>query len=162
MLTDLEKKVAAAVQADIPLTTRPFRQLAAEIGIDEETFIETLERLCSRGIIRRFGATLRHQKSGFNANAMVAWCVDEDRIDDVGTIMTSFAEVSHCYRRDPGDRWPYNLYTMIHAADKQSCLRTAREMSRKARVDRFTVLFSLKELKKTSMAYFSTNDVEED
>lgn len=154
MLTDLEKKVIASIQGDIPLVSRPYQVLAEEIGIPEETLIETLQDLTERGIIRRFGATLRHQKSGFQANAMTAWQVAEERIEAVGRIMASFREVSHCYRRDPAEGWPYNLYTMIHGRDEQNCRDIARRMSAKAGVDTYTLLFSRRELKKISMTYF--------
>ncbi len=153
-LTDLEKKVIASIQGDIPIVSQPYQALAAEIGISEETFIDTLQRLTERGVIRRFGATLRHQKSGFQANAMTAWQVDEDRIEEVGRIMASFRAVSHCYRRDPADGWPYNLYTMIHGKDEEDCRATARQMSRQAGVETYTLLFSRRELKKISMTYF--------
>ena len=79
----------------------------------------------------------------------------EDRIDEVGKIMASFKEVSHCYRRNPSDEWTYNLYTMIHARDEDACRETARKMSKAASVDTYKLLFSRKELKKTSMKYFS-------
>lgn len=154
MLTDLEKKVIASIQGDIPLVSRPYQVLAEEIGIAEQTLIETLQDLTERGIIRRFGATLRHQKSGFQANAMTAWQVAEERIEAVGRIMASFREVSHCYRRDPAEGWPYNLYTMIHGRDEQNCRDIARRMSAKAGVDTYTLLFSRRELKKISMTYF--------
>ena len=153
-LTELEKKVIASIQGDIPIVSRPYQALAAEIGIAEETLIETLQNLTERGVIRRFGATLRHQKSGFQANAMTAWQVDEDRIEEVGRIMASFRAVSHCYRRDPAEDWPYNLYTMIHGKDEADCRNTARKMSEKAGVTTYTLLFSKRELKKISMTYF--------
>jgi siroheme decarboxylase len=158
MLTDLEKNIASAIGADIPITSRPFLEMAEKLGISEAVFLETLERLSKKGVIRRFGATLRHQQSGFAANAMVAWQVEEDRIDDVGRMMASFDEVSHCYRRNPRDNWPYNLYTMIHARDSASCLAIARKMAQKSGVEAYTPLFSLRELKKTSMEYFSTDN----
>ena len=110
--------------------------------------------LQDRGVIRRFGATLRHQKSGFEANAMTAWIVDEKRIEEVGQIMASHKEVSHCYRRNPTNSWPYNLYTMIHGLDEASCIATAKRMSEKTGVTKFKLLFSRKELKKTSMKYY--------
>ena len=154
MLTDLEKKVIASIQGDIPIVPQPYQALAAEIGISEETFIETLQGLTERGVIRRFGATLRHQKSGFQANAMTAWQVEEDRIEEVGQIMASFRAVSHCYRRDPADGWPYNLYTMIHGKDEADCRATARQMSEQSGVATYTLLFSKQELKKISMTYF--------
>ncbi len=158
MLTDLEKNIVSAIGGDIPITSRPFLQLAEKLGISEAVFLETLENLRKKGVIRRFGATLRHQQSGFAANAMVAWQVEEDRVDDVGRTMASFEEVSHCYRRNPRDNWPYNLYTMIHAINSASCLAIARKMAQKAGVQAYTPLFSLRELKKTSMEYFSTDN----
>jgi DNA-binding Lrp family transcriptional regulator len=80
--------------------------------------------------------------------------VDEDRIDEVGGLMASFNAVSHCYRRNPTDRWPYNLYTMVHGKDEADCRRTANEMAEQAGVDTYSLLFSRQELKKTSMRYF--------
>ncbi|MBW2643917.1 MAG: Lrp/AsnC family transcriptional regulator, partial [Deltaproteobacteria bacterium] len=82
MLTELENGIIALIQGDIPITQRPYLEIAKKIGISEKTLIEQLKDLCDRGVIRRFGATIYHQKSGFQANAMVAWKVDEDRVDD--------------------------------------------------------------------------------
>jgi DNA-binding Lrp family transcriptional regulator len=155
MLTELEKKIVASIQADIPIVELPYLEIAEALGIDEETLLTTLKDLSDKGVIRRFGATLRHQKSGFEANAMGAWQVDEECIDVVGRKMASFKEVSHCYRRNPTDQWPYNLYTMIHAKDEASCRETARRMAAEAGVDTYLLLFSRRELKKTSMKYFS-------
>ncbi|MCP4104365.1 MAG: Lrp/AsnC family transcriptional regulator [Desulfobacteraceae bacterium] len=153
-LTKLEKRIISSIQGDIPITERPFAELAEKLAISEETLLESLESLCDGGVIRRFGATLRHQKSGFEANAMVAWKVDEEIINTVGEKMASFREVSHCYRRNPTQEWPYNLYTMIHAKDEDSCREIARKLSEKASINNYELLFSRVELKKTSMQYF--------
>jgi len=158
MLTDLEKKIIASLQEDMAITERPYLVISEKLGISEETLLETLQSLCNRGIIRRFGATLRHQKTGFTANAMAAWQVDEDRVVEVGKKLASFKQVSHCYRRNPTASWPFNLYTMIHANDEESCRQTARNMSRKAGVETYSLLFSRKELKKTSMVYFPSDE----
>ena len=158
MLTDIEKKIIASIQEDMAVTERPYLDIAEKLGISEAELLETLQNLCDRGIIRRFGATLRHQRTGYTANAMGAWQVDEARIDEVGNEMASFKEVSHCYRRNPTKTWPYNLYTMIHANDEDSCRKTAEKMSRKAKVEKYELLFSRKELKKTSMVYFPTDE----
>lgn len=158
MLSELEKKIVASIQGDIPVTERPYEEMARRLGIGESDFIETLRGLTEKGVIRRFGATLKHQKSGFSANAMVAWQVEEERTEAVGHVMAGFKEVTHCYRRDPVEKWPYNIYTMIHAGDEDSCREIARKLSVAAGVDTYSLLFSRKELKKTSMAYFSFND----
>jgi siroheme decarboxylase len=157
-MNELDKRIIASVQADIPITERPYAQIAKQLGISEEALLEKLSLFCQQGIIRRFGATLRHQKSGFSANAMVAWQVDENRIVEVGEKFSGFRQVSHCYRRSPTPQWQYNLYTMVHAHDLDSCRETARQMAQAASVDNYTILFSRKELKKTSMAYYPTDD----
>lgn len=154
MLTETEKRVIASIQGDIPITQRPYAQMARRLQITEDELLQTLEQLCDRGVIRRFGATLRHQKSGYGANAMVAWRVEEHRIEAAGASMAAVKAVSHCYRRNPSEAWPYNLYTMIHAKDEASCRQIAREMASQAAVKTYTLLFSRKELKKTSMVYF--------
>lgn len=158
MLTELEKKVIASIQKDIAITDRPYLKIADGLGISEEQLLETLQNLCDRGVIRRFGATLRHQNTGFTANAMGAWQVDEERIEEVGLKMASFRQVSHCYRRNPNARWPYNLYTMIHADSEAACRETARKMSEATAVENYTLLFSVEELKKTSMVYFPSDE----
>jgi DNA-binding Lrp family transcriptional regulator len=154
MLSELEKIVVASLQGDMPIIEKPFARIAADIGIDENTLLAMLDDLVRRGVIRRFGATLRHQKSGYKANAMTAWQVEEARMDEVGKIMASFKEVSHCYRRDPTPQWQYNLYTMIHGMDEDHCRKTADKMAQKAGVQKYSLLFSRRELKKTSMKYF--------
>ena len=154
MLTDIEKKVVASLQGNIPVTERPFEGLARDIGITEAAYLDIVSRLHDQGIIRRFGATLKHQKSGFKANAMVAWKVDEAHAHTAGKIMASFQEVTHCYRRDPAPTWPYNLYTMIHGPNEAACHAIAEKISRAVSVTDYTLLFSRKELKKTSMQYF--------
>lgn len=158
ILTDLEKKIIASIQKDLAVNERPYLKIAKRLKISEETLLENLKSLCDLGIIRRFGATLRHQKTGYNANAMAAWQVEEERIEEVGNRMASFRQVSHCYRRNPTVEWPYNLYTMIHAVDEESCREIAREMSVVTSVDRYTLLFSRRELKKTSMVYFPSDE----
>jgi DNA-binding Lrp family transcriptional regulator len=158
MLTDLEKKIIASIQEDMAITERPYLEISEKVGTTEEKLLENLQSLCERGIIRRFGATLRHQKTGFTANAMAAWQVDENRVEEVGNRLASFKQVSHCYRRNPTRDWPFNLYTMIHASDEESCRQTARNMSQEAGVENYSLLFSRRELKKTSMVYFPSDE----
>lgn len=158
MLTELEKKIIASIQEDMAVCERPYRNIAEKINITEAELLERLKDLSRRGVIRRFGATLRHQRAGFSANAMVAWKVDEDRIEEVGQKLATFHQVSHCYRRNPTADWPYNLYTMVHASNEQACRETVQKMSRATSVQDYTLLFSREELKKTSMLYFPSDE----
>ena len=40
-LTDIEKKIIAAIQGDIPITKRPYLEISRKLGISEEFFLET-------------------------------------------------------------------------------------------------------------------------
>jgi len=154
MIDKIDKKVIRLIQGDLPVDPRPFAILADRIGLTEAQFIARIKDLKKRGIIRRFGATLRHQEAGFSSNAMVAWVVPDQRIDKVGKILADFKEVTHCYQRRPQGDWPYNLYTMIHGSNRDQCFQIAARMSRSADIDEYKLLFSEKEFRKTSMEYF--------
>ncbi|HDZ91748.1 MAG: AsnC family transcriptional regulator [Deltaproteobacteria bacterium] len=154
MIDEQDKKVISLIQGDLPLDPRPFALLAQRLGMDEDEFIRRIKRLKERGVIRRFGATLRHQEAGFDSNAMVAWLAPADRIDQIGETFARFREVSHCYHRTPRKDWPYNLYTMIHGSSREECRLIAERLSRSAGLKEYRLLFSEKEFKKTSMKYF--------
>lgn len=153
-LTDLEKKIIALLQTDIPIVKHPYREMAEQIGISEDKFLSVLKDLNDRGMIRRFGATLKHQKSGFKANAMVAWNVPEDQVEKTGDIMATFREITHCYRRNPAPGWKYNLYTMVHGTSEDEVHAIVQNISEAVGQGDYELLFSKKELKKTSMKYF--------
>jgi DNA-binding Lrp family transcriptional regulator len=92
MIDEVDKQIIHYLQGDLPVIERPFAVIAEEIGISEAEFLERVELLKRRRILRRFGATLRHQLAGFDANAMVAWRVSEDRVDQAGRLMAAFRE----------------------------------------------------------------------
>lgn len=156
MISELDKKIINLIQGDLHLDPRPFAVMAEELGITEEEFLARVKDLRKKGIIRRFGATLYHQDAGFSSNAMVAWLVPLNRVEEVGKILAQFPEVTHCYQRnsEPDKGWPYNLYTMVHGSSRNECRQTAERMSRSSRIDNYILLFSEKEFKKTSMEYF--------
>jgi DNA-binding Lrp family transcriptional regulator len=154
VISDLEKAVIGEFQATLPLVQRPYLEIAQRLGVSEEEVIKCLKSLLARGVIRRFGITIRHQISGFEANAMGVWKVDSRDVDRVGRIMASFKEVTHCYERKVSGDWKYNLFTMIHGSSRQECYTVAQTISRKTGIVEYDLLFSYREAKKTSMAYF--------
>ena len=129
---------------DIPHTLTPF----SDLGID----ISEIQADLDLKIMRRFGAVLRHQKAGFDANAMVCFFVKD--ADMAGKVLAENPHVSHCYERAPFEGFPYNVYAMFHATGAEE-LRAAIDgsVALLGQPDH-VVLTSLKELKKTSFVYF--------
>ncbi|MFH1033259.1 MAG: AsnC family transcriptional regulator [Pseudomonadota bacterium] len=153
-MDEKDKRIIARLQGDLPLEPRPFAGLAAELGLSQAQVVERIARLKREGIMRRFGATLRHQKSGFPANVMVAWRVTEDQVDEVGHKLAAFRRVSHCYWRRPCADFPYNLFSMVHGKSQDECRNLVEEMAREVPGVAHELLFSVEELKKTSMQYY--------
>jgi len=154
MIDDFERRIIHYLQDDLPLTTRPFAVLASKVGISEEELLERIKLLKEQGILRRFGANLNHQLAGFKANAMVAWYVPEDKIKEIGALMASFKEVSHCYQRRIQREWKYNLFTMVHGKTKKDCQDIVGKIAENTGIKDYVFLLTLKEYKKRSPKYF--------
>lgn len=153
--TDKEKKILNLVQGDLPDTATPFADIAEMAGVSEQEVLDLLTGLKQDKVIRRFGATLRHQQAGYGHNAMVAWYVeDEQDVERIGEIMAARPEVSHCYQRKNCLDWPYNIYTMIHGRSPEDCEKVVKDLAEQTGVAQYDLLFSRRELKKTSMKYF--------
>jgi DNA-binding Lrp family transcriptional regulator len=149
-----DKRLLAQIQGDLPVCLTPFAQVASKAGWKEEGLLRRVRGFVRRGMIRRFGAILRHQKAGYQGNAMAVWKVRENQVPRVSRQMASFPGVSHCYLRTPLPEWPFNLYTMIHGRSEEDCRRIAGGISRKTGVRQYRLLFSRREHKKSSMTYF--------
>ncbi len=157
MLLDLDRRIIKELQNGLPLTRYPYRVIAGRLKISERKLISRVEYLIKKGVIRRLGAAVRHQELGFTANAMIVWNVPDNIISKVGTTMAGFKEVTHCYQRPRQAGWPYNLFTMVHGQSREECIKIAEKISRDVGIDRYSLLFSTVELKKTSMRYFEGN-----
>ena len=149
-----DKAVIRALQDDFPLCEEPYKILAQQAGMTEEEFIDCVKNLSEQKKIRKMGAVLRHREAGFLANALCAWLVPPEKLDEVAKVMTNNPAVSHCYDRNTAPNWNYNLYTMIHAKSREECERIVKSLSAATGIEQFQILYSKKEWKKTSMKYF--------
>lgn len=153
-LTEFEKQLIHELSGDIGLSPTPYQALAEKLGVEEAAVISAIKSFSSRGLMRRFGVTLRHQKSGFAANALIVWRIEPEKADMSGRILAAYPWVSHCYKRRSAPGWPFNFYSMVHAHSKEELPRLAARMARDLDGPAYQVLTSLTELKKTSMRYF--------
>ncbi|MBR6014334.1 MAG: AsnC family transcriptional regulator [Selenomonadaceae bacterium] len=153
-LTRLDKEIIKVLQGDFPICEEPYKVLAEKIGISEEEFLRRIKNFVEEKKIRRMGAVLRHREAGFKANALCAWEVPPEKIDETAEIMCKNSAVSHCYDRTTAPNWNYNLYTMVHAKSRQECDEIILKLAEQTGIKNFQVFYSKKEWKKTSMKYF--------
>lgn len=154
MLDDLDKKIIAIMQEEFPLVAEPYLQIAEKLGISEDELLKRLKGYRQSGKIRKMGAVLRHREVGYAANALCAWIVPEERIQEVGEMLAKDAVISHLYARASQSDWPYNFYTMLHAHTRKDCEVIAEDIAKRTGLQEYVMLFSTKEWKKNSMQYF--------
>lgn len=153
--TEQERAVLRIAQQDLPDSLTPYAEIARETGTSEAFVLKLLREMKDSGAIRRFGASVKHQKAGFTHNAMVAWQIAPEHVDEAGRAAAGNDSVSHCYYRPSNvPDWPYTLYTMVHGRSEEECLDAVAALHALPHMEKYSVLRSLKELKKISMTYF--------
>jgi len=155
-LSETEKRILGLIQKGLPDTISPYRDMARELGLETDELLSVLRHWKKDGKLRRIGAVVNHRAIGLEAGAMVVWRVEAERLDEVGSIMAGFEQVSHAYERHCGENWPYNLYTMVHASDPEQLRCTIKRMSEACGVCDYRVLVTERELKKAPPRYVTS------
>ena len=124
VLTDTDRELIAAIQQGLPLVSRPYAAVGAQLGLDEAEIIKRLAELQDAGMIKRMGVVVRHRALGYRANAMVVWDVPDSDLERVGCLLAAETCVTLCYQRPRRlPDWPYNLFCMIHGRERDVVLR---------------------------------------
>lgn len=111
-------RLVAALEAGLPLTPRPFHDLAQRTRLAMPRVLERIAQWSAQGVIRRLGVVLRHGRFGYGHNAMCVWDVPDARVDAIGLRLARQPRVTLCYRRERRlPAWRFNLFAMIHARD---------------------------------------------
>ncbi|MES0810509.1 AsnC family transcriptional regulator [Roseibium sp. SCPC15] len=98
-LSNLDRRLINRLQDDLPLTSRPFAEIAEEFGLEEQEVVDRTRRMRDDGFLTRFGPFFDAEALG-GAFCLCAMAVPEDRFDEVLTKVNAHAEVAHNYERD--------------------------------------------------------------
>jgi len=150
----LDRKIIAATQAGLTLISRPYAQLARLLDMNSAEVTQRLQSMLDSGTIRRIGLVPNHYKLGLRGNGMTVWDVPDEMVEEIGELIGSMDFVSHCYQRPRHlPHWPYNLFAMIHGADRDQVMHKLAIMQDKLLPHHFQhkVLFSTAVLKKTGL-----------
>lgn len=99
MLSPDDLRILDRLHGDLPLTDRPFADVAAELGLGEDTLIERVRQWLAQGLLTRFGPLYQIERGG-GRFVLAAIAVPEDRFDAVAATVNAFPEVAHNYRRE--------------------------------------------------------------
>ena len=98
-LNTLERQFINTCQGNFPLIKNPFRQLAKQLGCDQDELIETVNKLKIRRYLTRFGPLYNADHLGGNLT-LAAISVPSDRYTMVTELVNAYPQVAHNYRRE--------------------------------------------------------------
>lgn len=112
-LTILQLRLLDEYQRGFPLSPTPFADIAKDLGVDEQTIIDTLQELQASGHISRVGPVIQPHAVG--ASTLAAMSVPEAQLEKVAALVSEYPEVNHNYRR----AHRFNLWFVVTAQDNQ-------------------------------------------
>ena len=98
-IDDIDRDILNRIQSGFPITTRPYRTIAEDLGLSESKVLKRVSRLKASGIIRRIGGNFTSEKLGF-VSTLCAAKVPEDKISQFAEVVNRYPGVTHNYRRE--------------------------------------------------------------
>jgi len=134
----------------LPLEPRPYRVLAAKLGLDEATLHSYMLELLDKGILGDPGAALDGHRLGFTYNAMFTLApregVELPRL--CSWVVENVDEATHVVERSvtPPGAWRHLCYFMFHSVDESKAAPVRDRISRSDVVDDVLVIPSIKDM----------------
>jgi DNA-binding Lrp family transcriptional regulator len=149
----MKDEILYRVQKSFPLVIRPFLQIAKELNTSEDKVIKILQEEKENNIIRQTSAIFDTKKLAYKSS-LVAFEIDEDKIDDAVIILNSHPGISHNYERNH----KYNIwFTIAISPESKSNLEdTVKLLSKLTKASDYILLPTLK-LFKISVKLDTTN-----
>lgn len=148
----VDRKIIEATQEGLPLTPRPYHDIAEDLGLEAAEVMRRFKRMLAEGIIRRIAVVPNHYALGFKANGMSVWNVPDEHVREMGVKIGALDFVSHCYHRPRHlPDWPYNFFAMVHGRDRDEVEAKAEQIAELLGENdlEHRILYSTRILKKT-------------
>lgn len=129
-MDQLDKAILNRIQRNFPISSRPYLEIASQLGISEEEIISRIKDLKEAGLIRRMGGIFDSKKLGYTST-LCALKVPEDRIDEVAEVINSYPGVTHNYLRNH----QYNMWFTYIAPSEEAIRVGLKEIKLKTHID---------------------------
>lgn len=128
-LDDADRAILNRIQSDFPITARPFRAIAEELGLEEQDVIARVRRLMDTEIIRRIGGNFVPGKLGY-VSTLCAARVPPDRVARFAEAVNRHPGVTHNYLREN----EFNVWFTFIAPSMEEIEARLKEIARETGV----------------------------
>lgn len=104
-----DRQLIDRYQRDLPVSERPYEDMARELGLTEEEVIERLSTLQEQQVLSRVGPVFEHSQAG--ASLLAAVAAPDEQMDLVAARINRAPGVNHNYAREH----TYNLWFVMTA-----------------------------------------------
>ncbi len=134
-LSETDRKILQRLQTNLPLTHRPFLDLAKELGLEEDLIIEKVKSMIENKYVRRIAPIINTQAIG-NSATLAAMQVPEDKIEEVSQIINGYSGVSHNYlRKGKNKELPLNIWFTMSAPSQEKLEENIKEIETRTGFD---------------------------
>ncbi len=137
----MKDEILLRVQRNFPLTSKPFEAIANELGCDENSVISIIQKEKEEKVIRQTSAIFDTKSLGYKSS-LVAFEIDEDKIDAAVEVINAHPGVSHNYERNH----QFNIwFTMaVSPSTKLGLEETIKALAKLTNANDFIILPTLK------------------
>ncbi len=128
-MQDFEKRLLNDFQRDFPLEPQPYKVIADRLGVEEDAVLEAFRTLNDKGTISRIGAIVKPNSVG--ASTLAAMVVEEEDLEHIADVVSSYAEVNHNYRREHR----LNLWFVVAADSREEVLAVLNDIATKTDIE---------------------------
>jgi DNA-binding Lrp family transcriptional regulator len=125
-MDELDRALINTLQGGFPICERPYAEVAARLGSDEETVIERIGSLLERGLLSRFGPMYHAEQMG-GALSLAAMQIPPEDFERVTGIVNSQPQVAHNYARNHRLNMWFVLATETPGGQQEAITRIERE-----------------------------------
>lgn len=121
-LDPIDALLVRHLHGGFPLSTAPYAEVGAQLGLSEADVLQRLQRLLADGVLSRFGPLYQIERAG-GQFVLAAMQVPEARFEEVAAIVNAFPEVAHNYQREHRFNIWFVLGCESPAEAKDACQR---------------------------------------
>ncbi len=122
-LDAIDRRLINSLQGGFPLSERPYAEVGAGIGLDEDEVLRRIGRLLADGVLSRFGPMFQIERAG-GAFCLAAMEVPEADWARVVEQVNRRPEIAHNYRREHH----LNMWFVLATGHPDDIGRCAREI----------------------------------